>query len=55
MKFNIKKIKKFNPHALNFNTINSKIFKDEKDIWFNHYKAETKLEDFDYIIKKHIK
>lgn len=49
------KIKKISPHALNFNTINSKIFKDEKDIWFNHYKAEAKLEDFDNIIKKHIK
>ena len=49
------KIKKFNPHVLNFNTINSKIFKDEKDIWFNHYKSEVELKDFDNIIKKHIK
>lgn len=49
------KIKKFNPHVLNFNTMNSKIFKDEKDIWFNHYKAEVELTDFDDTIKKHIK
>lgn len=46
---------KFNPHVLNFDTMNSKIFKDEKDIWFNHYKAEVELTDFDDTIKKHIK
>lgn len=49
------KIKKYNPHVLNFDTMNSKIFKDEKDIWFNHYKAEAELKEFDSIIKKHIK
>ena len=40
---------------LNFDTMNSKIFKDEKDIWFNHYKAEVEFTDFDDTIKKHIK
>ena len=41
-------------NVLNFDTMNSKIFKDEKDIWFNHYKAEAELKEFDNIIKKHI-
>lgn len=44
-----------NKNGLIFTDINAKIFKDEKDIWFNHYKAEVELKDFDNIIKKHIK
>jgi hypothetical protein len=49
------KITKYNPHDLIFTDIKAKIFKDEKDIWFNHYKAEVELKDFDNTIKKHIK
>jgi hypothetical protein len=49
------KITQYNPHDLIFTDIKAKIFKDEKDIWFNHYKAEVELKDFDNIIKKHIK
>jgi hypothetical protein len=49
------KITKYNPHYLKFTNSNIKIFKDEKDIWFNHYKVEAELKEFDNIIKKHIK
>jgi len=49
------KITKYNPHVLKFAGMIAKTFKDEKDIWFNHYKAEVELEEFDNTIKKHIK
>lgn len=49
------KIKQYNAHVLKFNAKNGLIFKDDEEIWFNHYKAECELEDFDNTIKKHIK
>jgi hypothetical protein len=49
------RITQYNPHVLKFTNKEGIIYKDDNTIWFNHYKAEGELKDFDKTIKKHIK
>ena len=49
------RIKRLEIHSAKFHGSKIKSFKDDEEIWFNHYKAECELEDFDDTIKKHIK
>lgn len=48
------KIKTLNIHSCKFADSKIKSFKDDKNIWINHYKAEVELKGFDDTIKKHI-
>lgn len=48
------RVKALEIHSAKFHGSKIKSFKDDEEIWFNHYKAECKLNDFDDTIKKHI-